>query len=107
MMGTYHFNLQAIRKQLDGLENMYTEVCCFRFIIILFLNRCLFSSFFVMTYISDISCFCFFHLPLNVLNFIICNPLPQVLKLLGLRKFGRPGPERPGDVKGGIARRKM
>ena len=31
----------------------------------------------------------------------------QVLKLLGLRKFGRPGPERPGDVKGGIARRKM
>jgi len=46
---------QAIRKQLDGLENMYTEV----------------------------------------------------LKLLGLRKFGRPGPERPGDVKGGIARRKM
>merc|ERR1712037_392247 len=46
---------QAIRKQLDGLENMYTEV----------------------------------------------------LKLLGLRKFGRPGPERSGDVKGGIARRKM
>ena len=49
----------------------------------------------------------FFHLPLKVLNFLICNPLPQVLKLLGLRKFGRPGPERPGDVKGGIARRKM
>ena len=24
---TLHFNFQAIRKQLDGLENMYTEVC--------------------------------------------------------------------------------
>jgi len=44
---------QAIRKQLDGLENMYTEV----------------------------------------------------LKLLGLRKFGRPPAN--GDVKTGIARRKM
>merc|ERR1719219_2028840 len=44
---------QAIRKQLDGLENMYTEV----------------------------------------------------LKLLGLRKFGRAPPN--GDVKSGIARRKM
>jgi len=44
---------QAIRKQLDGLENMYTEV----------------------------------------------------LKLLGLRKFGRPPAN--GDVKSGIARRKM
>merc|ERR1711874_126966 len=43
----------AIRKQLDGLENMYTEV----------------------------------------------------LKLLGLRKFGRPPAN--GDVKSGIARRKM
>merc|ERR1712029_545351 len=46
---------QAIRKQLDGLENMYTEV----------------------------------------------------LKLLGLRKFGRPGGGPNGDVKTGIARRKM
>jgi len=44
---------QAIRKQLDGLENMYTEV----------------------------------------------------LKLLGLRKFGRPPAN--GDMKSGIARRKM
>ena len=60
-----------------------------------------------MISISHISFLCFFHLPLNVLNYLICNPLPQVLKLLGLRKFGRPGPERPGDVKGGIARRKM
>ena len=31
--GTYHFNLKAIRKQLDGLENMYTEVCFFALLV--------------------------------------------------------------------------
>ena len=40
-----------------------------------------------------------------IIDYQLC--FSQVLKLLGLRKFGRPGPERPGDVKGGIARRKM
>ena len=56
------------------------------------------------------SLFLFFFLRLYVFVFgCLYNRLcfSQVLKLLGLRKFGRPGPERPGDVKGGIARRKM